>query len=1324
MAIVNGTVGNDNLIGTSGNDLIQGLDGNDTINGGAGNDVVVGGAGNDLIAGGIGTDQFNFDDRLFGNDVILDFENGNDQVRFLWSGAGTGDYTLYQDGNDLCLQDGNNSELKLSGLVDGKGSEITGLLFGSTERSLVWYDGNYYWNDIVPRSYFVSDASANEGGVLEFTVSRSGYSGDSVTVNYVTANGSAKAGNDYTAQTGTISFAAGETSKTISVATTEDSLIESDETVILNLSEPSNGGTIADGTASGTIEDDDFAFSVADVTVEEGGALQFVVSRAGDASTAATVDYATANSSATADNDYTAQTSTLSFAAGETSKTISIATTEDSLIESDETVTVRLTNPSEGGTLADSLAAGMIEDDDFAFSVADAVAKESGTLQFVVSRIGDASVAATVDYATANGSATAGNDYSAQTGTLSFAVGETSKTISIAATDDSLIESDVTFEVILSAPSGGGTLADSLAAGTIEDDDFAFSVADATVEEGGTLQFVVSRTGDISAAVTVDYTTANGSAAAGNDYTAKTGTLSFAAGVASKTINIITTDDSQIESDETISLILSDASNGGTIADGAAIGTIADEDFAFSVANATVEEGGTLQFVVSRTGDTSIASTVDYATANGSAKAGNDYTAKTGTLSFAAGETSKTINVATTDDSLIESDETVTLTLSDAGNGGTIADGAAIGTIADEDFAFSVANATVEEGGTLQFVVSRAGDTSIASTVDYATANGSATAGNDYTAKTGTLSFVAGETSKTINVATTDDSLIESDETVSLILSDPSNGGTISDDTAIGTIADEDFAFSVADATVVEGGTMQFVVSRTGDTSIASTVDYATASGSATAGNDYTAKTGMLSFAVGETSKTISIATVEDSVVEGNETFTVTLSDVSGGGTISRTTATGTILNAGGSIIGDDFANSLNGTSNNDEILGLGGDDTLYGLGGNDILDGGAGSDKLSGGDGADSLAGGGGNDVIVYDAADTFADGGDGNDTLDASGAGSGVRIKLATDLICVNFEAFLGSSASDNVTGGNIPNLLIGGAGADMIYSGTASDTIYGGTGDDEITYDPNDFIVDGGTGTDILDAFASTTDIYMNLVTDTIFLNFEYGYGGWGNDTIIGSSVDNSLRGKSGNDFLYGEGGDDTLYGGPGYNLCYGGMGDDTYLVRYVGDMVIENPGEGIDLVESSISYALVDNVENLELISDNNLSGTGNSLDNRITGNSGDNSLSGGAGKDTLSGGLGDDWLSGGAGADAYSFMAAFGSDTIVGASDNNLDTIDFSAFASEDATVSIGGISGNDLIVSVGANTVTIVDWTVSSGYKLNLFLFSDGTKSTNGDYWL
>jgi Calx-beta domain len=235
-------------------------------------------------------------------------------------------------------------------------------------------------------------------------------------------------------------------------------------------------------------------------------------------------------------------------------------------------------------------------------------------------------------------------------------------------------------------------------------------------------------------------------------------------------------------------------------------GSTAPTTATLSIAAASVTEGGNLMFTVSRTGITTSAVSVQYVSASGTATTGTDFTAVSGTLSFAAGEISKTISVATVNDVAVEANETLTVTLSAPSAGATLGTAVGTGTINDNDsaappsFALS-AGAAVAEGIASTFTVTKTGTTSSSFSVNYGTnATGTATVGSDFTAASGTLTFAAAETSKTFTVSTIDDAVQEATETIGAALSSPTGGSTITTGSASASVTDNDTPIVFASA--------------------------------------------------------------------------------------------------------------------------------------------------------------------------------------------------------------------------------------------------------------------------------------------------------------------------------------------------------------------------------------------------------------------------------------------------------------------------------------------------------------------------------------------
>ena len=224
-------------------------------------------------------------------------------------------------------------------------------------------------DDTPAPGFAINDVSVTEGGTLSFTVTKTGSTSSSFSVDYATANVTAIAGSDYTAASGTLTFAAAETTKPVTVSTIDDTTVESSETLYVNLSGATGGATITDSQGVGTINDNDTAatcngvsFAIGNAADTEGNGLAFAVTKSGTASISCSVSYATADGTAVAPGDYTATSGTLAFAASETTKYVSVTTLINAPGESNETLYVNLSNPTNGSTISDSQGVGTLYD--------------------------------------------------------------------------------------------------------------------------------------------------------------------------------------------------------------------------------------------------------------------------------------------------------------------------------------------------------------------------------------------------------------------------------------------------------------------------------------------------------------------------------------------------------------------------------------------------------------------------------------------------------------------------------------------------------------------------------------------------------------------------------------------------------------------------------------------------------------------------------------------------------------------------------------------------------------------------------------------------
>jgi len=297
---------------------------------------------------------------------------------------------------------------------------------------------------------------------------------------------------------------------------------------------------------------------------------------------------------------------------------------------------------------------------------------------------------------------------------------------------------------------------------------------------------------------------------------------------------------------------------------------------------------------------------------------------------------------------------------------------------------------------------------------------------------------------------------------------------------------------------------------------------------------------------------------------------------------------------------------TLTGSSGVDTLTGGAGNDTLSGLAGNDKLTGGAGNDTLDGGAGNDTMLGGLGDDVYIVDATTDVVteNANEGTDTIKTS-----VTLTLAANVE----NLVLTGTTAINGTGNALVNTITGNSAINTLDGGAGADTLLGGAG--------NDIYVVDDAGDVVTENANEGTDQINSAVSYTLPSNVEnLSLTGTANINATGNALANVLNGNAGNN---------SLDGGVGADTLVGGAGNDIYVVDNTGDVITEAASAGTDLVQSSISYVLGTNVENLTLTGSAAINATGNTVANILIGNSGNNILDGGAGADTMSGGAGND-----------------------------------------------------------------------------------------------
>ena len=694
------------------------------------------------------------------------------------------------------------------------------------------------------------------------------------------------------------------------------------------------------------------AFSALKYSVaENAGTFNVTVLRSGNTRIAASVQYSD-NGTGTAVGggvNYSFTSGTLNFAAGETAKTFPVTIVNNATANApNKTIVVRLANATPNGTqiktatstltIVDDEGPGTLDLSAGAYTVVEGADRATVTVNRVA---GASNLRLSVDYATQASPTDPASpifDYTpiSPASTLTFEPGELSKSFQVQIVNDSNAEPAEKVRLVLSNPvnlSGGAAPQigpNQPAELTINDDDvstFEFSAASYSVNENeaaGHATITVNRGGATNVPASVNYATSNGTAT-GADYTSVAGTLNFAAGETTKTFQVDVANDGTSEANETVNLTLT---SGGTPVDTALLSIVDNDNPKASVQVSSPsydvgEADGTASVTVTLSHRVDADVTVDYATADGAATAGSDYTDTNGTLTFignvnnggpGTGQTSKTVQIPVTQDSDAEDPETLTLTLSNPLPGASAILGApasAAVTIADDDppgvIGFKSLRYDVDEtDGLATVTVERLDGVGGAVSVDYSTADGSANAGSDYTSASGTLNWADGDgADRTFTVPVDWDGRGEGGESVSLALTNPGGGSElgsnasavlrIADDGASGALAMSSNAYSISEA----DGVVTVTVNRPGGSLGGPvTIGYATTDGTATAGSDYTAASGTLTFGPGEATKTFTVAVTSDSGFEADETFQVALSNATGGANVgSPAGASVTILN-------------------------------------------------------------------------------------------------------------------------------------------------------------------------------------------------------------------------------------------------------------------------------------------------------------------------------------------------------------------------------------------------------------------------------------------
>jgi len=742
--------------------------------------------------------------------------------------------------------------------------------------------------------------NGTDSGTLLF--SRTGSTQNSLTVFY-SASGTATAGVDYSSLVGGVIIPAGSSTATLQFQMLDDKTVESDETVTVAIS-TNAAYTLSGSSAQVKITDDDLLtvtiFPTGAGAAEPSAPGRFTVKREGDLTGNLVVNY-TASGVASNGIDFISFSNSVTIPSGLASADITLTPMDDALLEGDEAVILTLATNLGYNIGTPGTATIFIRDNErpgVTITAMDASASEPGdnTASFRISRGAVTSGNLTLAVAI-NGVAIPGADYLPLDNPIVIPDGASSVTLDVIAFDDLHVEPAEEIILTLLPGTNYNLTSPSQASVTIEDDDpfnvpavgFSFSTSSAPESQSPGLAVSLSQPSE-SMEITVDYRVIGGTATNGSDYTLAEGTLTFVPTNRAKSISLPVINDTVVEPNETVRVVVFNPINATLDGIKTHIYTIIDDDASSVSATATApsatETGPSPgNFRISRSGATNVALQVNFQL-TGTASAPADYAPIGTSATIPAGLTFVDLPVTPVNDQTDENGETVVLTLLSAPPAKIVAPNVATVTLTDDDtntlpviIVTSTNRPNAVEGGTDgEFVFTRAG-TSGALAVFFSV-GGSASSGADFTALPASVTIADGQSSAVLPVAAVDDALIEGEETVVLAVTIRDTYRVTYASSAAVTIQDNDqfVRIDASDFTASEPGTDigEFTFTRFGTTNTALEVFFAIG-GTAGNGTDYAAFPASITIPAGYLVVTLPVLALDDPLIEGPETLTLTL---------------------------------------------------------------------------------------------------------------------------------------------------------------------------------------------------------------------------------------------------------------------------------------------------------------------------------------------------------------------------------------------------------------------------------------------------------------
>jgi uncharacterized delta-60 repeat protein len=664
--------------------------------------------------------------------------------------------------------------------------------------------------------------------------------------------------------------------------------------------------------------------------------------------------------------NYTSVSTSVSFPPGEVEEQVFVPVIDDFVITSNKTVNLALSNPSATAGLGDQTNAVLtINNIDSAISFSSPNYQVSETIPtgvatITLTRIGGLNATATVGFATTtNGNAVIGTDYNPTNAVVVFNPGDISKTVNVPVLNNPLPQGDHSVGMAISNILAATIGSPSNAVLTIKDSTFSpgqlqFANTNFFANEGdGTASITVLRTGGSSGSVSAFYYTTPNTAVPGLNYISVSNTVTFSDGQTNRTFTVPLVDNSLAQGILNFNvLLITNASSGTTLgfpSNAQVFITDNDSGFAFvDPTNTVLESASQISVGVLRIGPTNSAMSVNFATHDGTAVAGVNYTASAGTLTFSPGQTLKTVQIPITDDPQVTGDQLFTVVLStNAASGAVQLAYPSTNTviIRDADAGLSFTNASIivrrDIGNAIITVVCSnpsiepviIDSNTVPLSVQYATSDGSAVAGVDYISTSGTLVFTNGNGTNTFAVPIINNNSVTGARDFHLRLFNATAPGRIVDPSnEVVTIIDgtAGFKFSKTAYSVNKtAGSAIINVFRTGLTDSLATVDFVATNGSAINGIHYFATNGTLIFTNGVTNQTFSVQVIDTSAVQPNKTVSLELFNPSNSVVGAPSAATLTIrdntgsfvIPSGAALVSETGAGAPNGVVDPDETI-------------------------------------------------------------------------------------------------------------------------------------------------------------------------------------------------------------------------------------------------------------------------------------------------------------------------------------------------------------------------------------------------------------------